>query len=84
MQMDKHNRFSLDPGVKTMFIVGLAVRRRGGRAVECGGLENRYRCMPIRSSNLLPSAKAKSRMNEEEFKSIKLSLNHCTVSVQNP
>src|SRR3954466_7138213 len=32
--------------------------RRGGRAVECGGLENRYPCKRIGGSNPLPSALA--------------------------
>ena len=32
--------------------------RRGGRVVECGGLENRYRCKPIEGSNPSSSANA--------------------------
>src|SRR3954454_2257668 len=35
---------------------GRAHPRRGGRAVECGGLENRYPCKRIGGSNPLPSA----------------------------
>src|SRR5436305_1957064 len=38
---------------------GRAHPRRGGRAVECGGLENRYPCKRIGGSNPLPSALAK-------------------------
>ena len=30
--------------------------RRGGRVVECGGLENRYACKGIGGSNPSPSA----------------------------
>src|SRR5580765_6965754 len=40
---------------------GRAHPRRGGRAVECGGLENRYPCKRIGGSNPLPSALAEPK-----------------------
>jgi hypothetical protein len=47
--------------------------RRGGRVVECGGLENRYGCKLIGGSNPLPSAiiikenmSRPDRLNEEK------------------
>ena len=36
---------------------GLAAHRRGGRAVECNGLENRRGLTPTVGSNPTPSAK---------------------------